>query len=369
MHRKRLLAESNPLPTASTAKNVAMTTGFVTRENTWIDSNLGDTGFLVNGDQTINSTNLTIAVDGTGSAISGDAYISVDGHRFRVNGAVSADATVITVDDPGSDVVIADNAMVYADVKEARITLPSLFPSNISALEVVCEVKGVETDNSIFPNGPAYVNDDPVENILAASPTQIFRVDWRYSSSNYKKLQMTLEGNATTLPSDTIVKVYEYGETGFCVDAMAMKPSRSNGADVGSVEDCDNSSPSYDTLDFDETVPEVAEFRLPRGDYRSGLKFDVEWSTETNAGNVVWGLSGVAIGNDDADTLEFGAEITVTDGVEDANDIMVSPLSDAVTIANAGENNGVFMKIRRVSDSDDDTMTGDAKLIALNLEM
>ena len=71
-----------------------------------------DTGFLVNGDQTINSTNLTITIDGAGSNIPDGSLIAIGTNRFIVDGAVSAGATEITVDAPASDVEIADDVNV-----------------------------------------------------------------------------------------------------------------------------------------------------------------------------------------------------------------------------------------------------------------
>ena len=170
------------------------------------------------------------------------------------------------------------------------------------------------------------------------------------------------------------IRGHSYSKTSLGLDtfeipALAMRSPQSNGAEAGKVEDTDNSSPSYDTLDFDGNAIEVAEFRLPRGDYSSGIKFKAEWTSDSSSGNVVWGASAVAIGNDEADTTNYGTEVTVTDGVTAANDIMTSPESGTITVASAGVNDAVFVKIRRVATNSNDTMTGDARLSAVVVEV
>ena len=71
-----------------------------------------DTGFLVNGSQTI-VDDLTIAVEGTSVAIPDDSTIRIGASDFTLDGAVSAGAaTSLTVDNPTNPVTLADNAQV-----------------------------------------------------------------------------------------------------------------------------------------------------------------------------------------------------------------------------------------------------------------
>ena len=50
-------------------------------------------------------------------------------------------------------------------------------------------------------------------------------------------------------------------------------------------------------------------------------------------GDVIWGIQGVALSNDDAVDTAFGTAVTVTDSVTAAGDVMVSGTTSAMTIA------------------------------------
>jgi hypothetical protein len=90
--------------------------------------------------------------------------------------------------------------------------------------------------------------------------------------------------------------------------------------------------------------------------------------TSTNTGNVVWGIQGLALSDDDALDTAFGTAVTVTDGVTAANDVMQSAFTSAVTIGGTpAEGDFVIFQVYRDADNGSDTCAVDAKLLGIRL--
>ncbi len=125
------------------------------------------------------------------------------------------------------------------------------------------------------------------------------------------------------------------------------------------------------TLDFDTTKQEYAVFSIPMPkSWNEGtVTFQPIWTntagltTET----VVFSLSGAALSNDDAGASPSqGTVQTSTDTWLAQNDIHFGPESAAITIGGSpAEGDLVVFEISRVTGSDN--LTGDAKLIGINL--
>jgi len=124
------------------------------------------------------------------------------------------------------------------------------------------------------------------------------------------------------------------------------------------------------TLDFDKDADEFAQFhvRMPKGWDEGTITATFLWTT-TETGDVVWGVQGLSLSNDDAvDSVDFGTAGTVTDTVTAANDLMVTAATSAVTIAGspASEDWCVF-QIYRDANAGGDTCAADAKLIGITI--
>ena len=90
--------------------------------------------------------------------------------------------------------------------------------------------------------------------------------------------------------------------------------------------------------------------------------------TGTNTGTVAWGLSAVAIADDDSINTAFGTNVVATAKAHSgtSNDLNVTAESGAVTIAGspaAGEQ--VFFQIMR--DVSADNHDGDARLLGVKI--
>jgi hypothetical protein len=154
------------------------------------------------------------------------------------------------------------------------------------------------------------------------------------------------------------------------VPASAMKPRTSSGAAAGSSETATNKI-MVESLDFDQSTDEFAQFMVPMPkSWNEGTVTAKFIWTATTTGDVVWGLQGVAISDDDVLDAAFGTAQTVTDSVTAANDVMHSAFTSAVTIAGTpAERDLVIFQVYRDADNGSDTLAADAKLLAVVLQL
>jgi hypothetical protein len=125
--------------------------------------------------------------------------------------------------------------------------------------------------------------------------------------------------------------------------------------------------PDIQTLDFDATTQEFAQFSIamPKRWNLGTVAFAPVWShaaTTTNFG-VVWQLQGLARSNDDAIATAYGTAQTSTDTGGTTNDLYVGPESSAITIAGTpAAEDVVFFRVARNPSDGSDTLAVDARL-------
>ena len=155
------------------------------------------------------------------------------------------------------------------------------------------------------------------------------------------------------------------------IPAAAMSPTASNPcADITSVETT-SGRPDMRVLDFDDGSDEHAQFQIafPKSWNEGTITFQVYWcSTAADTDGVSWGLQGVSVPDNSTIDVAYGTAIVVDDVNQGAaEEMLVSPVSSAVTIASAAVDTVTFFRIfRDVSDSND-TAAEDARLIGVKL--
>jgi hypothetical protein len=148
------------------------------------------------------------------------------------------------------------------------------------------------------------------------------------------------------------------------VPAGAMIARTTNGAASGTVETTTNDV-MLSTLDFDAATAEYAQFnvRMPKGWNESTVTAYFVWSNASGTGNVVWGLQGLGLSNDDVLDSAFGTAQEVTDGVTAAGDLMQSDATAAITIVGTpAEADWVVFQAYRNAATGSDTLGVDARL-------
>jgi hypothetical protein len=177
---------------------------------------------------------------------------------------------------------------------------------------------------------------------------------------------LTITGDLTQGTSP--VKVA--GKETIYIPATAMYPNTTNGcASLAQVEL--SNGPEMKVLDFDASSDENAQFTVafPNSWNEGTVTFQAFFTvTGTNTGTVAWGLSGVAIADNDSCDTAFGTNVVATAKAHSgtSNDINVTAESGAVTIAGSPSTSEfVFFQIMRDVSADD--QSGDARLLGIKL--
>ena len=153
------------------------------------------------------------------------------------------------------------------------------------------------------------------------------------------------------------------------VPAVSMSPTTSFGcASIAQVEL--SNGPEITTLDFDPNTDENAQFTVcfPKSWNEGTITFQAFWTvTGTNTGTVAWGLQGVSIADDVSINTSFGTNVVATAKAFSgtSNDMTVSAVSGAVTVASAAVDTQTYFQIMRDVSADD--QSGDARLLGIKL--
>ena len=181
-------------------------------------------------------------------------------------------------------------------------------------------------------------------------------------------LNLNPKGSGVLKSGSAAVKIA--GKETIWVPASAMYPNTTNGcADLEQVEL--SNGPEIKTLDFDKDSDEFAQFAVafPKSWNEGTVTFQAYFTADsTNTGTVSWGLSGVAIADNDSINTAFGTQVAPTAKAHSgtANDLDVTAESGAVTIAGSpSTDEEVFFQISR--DVSEDSLTADAKLLGVKL--
>lgn len=200
--------------------------------------------------------------------------------------------------------------------------------------------------------------------------TNAIRVIIRPSNGGSMVDALTADANGALTDSEAL-PIRSAGKTAVPIPASAMVSNTTNGPSTGTSESATNKVMTR-TLDFDQTTQEGAQFLIPmpKGWNEGTVTFQPVWTASSGSGGVVWELRGVALSDDDAIDTAFGTGQTSTDTLIATGDVHIGPESAAITIAGTPATGDlvVFQVRRNVSDGSD-TLTADAKLIAIRLNI
>lgn len=146
--------------------------------------------------------------------------------------------------------------------------------------------------------------------------------------------------------------------------AMEGQPPSSNYATL-------DTRNSIAVLDFDASTDESTVFVgiMPEGcDLSSGVTVIVKWmATSATSGNVVWACQ-IERCNTDLDADSFDTAATATGAANGTSGIPTSTSISQSNIDSVAEGELYRLKIYRDADNGSDTMTGDAELIAVEIQ-
>ena len=155
------------------------------------------------------------------------------------------------------------------------------------------------------------------------------------------------------------------------IPAQAMFGTTTNGADAQAVETT-ATRPELKVLDFDASTAEYAQFAIamPKSWNLGTVTYQGFWSPgNTNTGNCIFGLQGLATTEGDTADAVFGTAIEVTDaGIGTVEDVQMSAVSSAMTLAGSpADDDYCFFQLYRDAADGSDTFTGDARVLGIKL--
>ena len=179
----------------------------------------------------------------------------------------------------------------------------------------------------------------------------------------------TCDVSGTLTNASTAVKVA--GTETMFIPAQAMFGTTTNGADAQAVETT-ATRPEIKVLDFDASTAEYAQFSIamPKSWNLGTVTYQVFWSPgNTDTGNCIFGLQGLACTEGDTADAVFGTAIEVTDaGIGTVEDVQMSAVSSAVTIGGSpADDDYCFFQLYRDAADGSDTFTGDARVMGVKL--
>ena len=155
------------------------------------------------------------------------------------------------------------------------------------------------------------------------------------------------------------------------IPSSAMYGSETNRADAQQVETT-ATRPDLKVLDFDAGTAEYAQFAIamPKSWNLGTVTYQVFWSpSNTNTGNAIFGLQGLATTEGDTADAVFGTAIEVTDaGIGTVEDVQMTAVSSAMTLAGSpADDDYCFFQLYRDAADGSDTFTGDARVLGIKL--
>ena len=182
-------------------------------------------------------------------------------------------------------------------------------------------------------------------------------------------LNLNPKGSGVLKSGTAAVKIA--GTETIFVPAAAMFGTTTNGADSQAVETT-ATRPELKVLDFDAGTAEYAQFSIamPKSWNLGTVTYQVFWSPgNTNTGNAIFGLQGLACTEGDTADAVFGTAIEVTDaGIGTVEDVQMTAVSSAITIAGSpADDDYTFFQLYRDAADGSDTFTGDARVMGIKL--
>lgn len=161
------------------------------------------------------------------------------------------------------------------------------------------------------------------------------------------------------------------GVQDFSIPAAAMWPRSSNGTSPLAPFEMATSLLNVVGLRFSAAVQQFAQchFTLPRKWNNGTVTFQIKWKPEDpSSGDVRFGVQAAAYRNDSALTTAFGTEVAVTDTYIAEDDLHVTAVSSALTIAGTPQAGDLIaFQINRDPANGGDTLTEAAILIELTV--
>ena len=288
--------------------------------------------------------------------------------------AISADAGDINLlDGAVAGTIVNSKAVVYSGAGQVNATTLAIAGTAISADAGEINVLDGVTAGTVIAS-KALVADANIDitggrNITISGELDAATLDISGAGDIDGALDVGGALDAVGAITNNSAAVKVAGVETIYVPSGAMSPNTTNGcASLTQVEL--SNGPELKCLDFDASSDENAQFTVcfPKSWNEGTITFQAFWTvTGTDDGTVAWGLSGVSIADDVSINTAFGTNVVATAKAFSgtSNDMTVSAVSGAVTVASAAVDTQTYFQIMRDVSADD--QTGDARLLGIKL--
>jgi hypothetical protein len=192
------------------------------------------------------------------------------------------------------------------------------------------------------------------------------------TSANNMQGEANLTFDGTDLKVSTApVKVA--GLEDMWVPANAMRPASTNGCAAITDVETTAGRPDMQVLDFDSSTAEYAQFSvgMPKSWNGGTVTASFYWTHATAVStDVIWGIQGVCVSDNDTIDTAYGASQTVTDTFHNtAEDLAVTATTGAITLAGSPADGDLafFRVFRHASTGGDTTDSTDARLLGVKI--
>ena len=364
-----------------------------------VSSETNKTTYAGNGSTSTFSTGFTFSVDAevVVTLVASDATQTewTKGTQYTLSGAGTGSAGSVTVVTSPTNYTPASGETLVIELKPAFTQTTSLSrggtispkddlePMHDTRVRQILRVKGLIDGALVVPITETTIGRLPTT-ANRASKYLTFDADGNPTAAGAPAdttavtafmatvLDDTTAGAArTTLGAAASSTALTQGLHTIFVPAGAMRPTASNGCATITDVETTSGRPDMTVLDFDDGSDEHAQFQsaMPKNWNAGTVTFQVYWcSTATDTDGVSWGLQGVSVADNSTIDVAYGTAVVVDDANQGAaEELLVTAVSGAVTIASAADSAMTFFRIfRDVSDSND-TATEDARLIGVKL--
>ena len=287
-------------------------------------------------------------------------YVSGSGDSFTFSATDKGDAVVFATANDGTnpDIYSLPNVSLTGT---QTLTNKTLTAPKFADAGFIADANGNE--QLIFQTTSSAVNQIDVTNAATGNAPSLTATGGDTNIS----LNLAGKGTGSVTVGGSAAKVA--GKETIWIPAIAMYPNSTNGAEANQVEL--SNGPEIKVLDFDKDSDEFAQFAVafPKSWNEGTVTFQAFFTaTSTDTGTTAWGLSGVAIADNDSCNTAFGTQVVATAKAHSgtSNDLDVANESGAVTIAGSpSTDEQVFFQISRDVSADD--LNADARLLGIKL--
>ena len=272
-------------------------------------------------------------------------------------------ATANDVTNP--DIIDATSAFVTAS-STTTLTNKTLTAPKFASGGFIADAGGDE--NLVFTEVSTPVNELRITNAATGSGPILAAISTSATDSNID-LNINPLGTGVLKSGTAAVKIA--GTETMWIPATAFYLPTTNPADAASVETT-ALRPELKVLDFDASTAQYAQFAIamPKSWNLGTVTYQVFWSpSNTDTGDAIFGLQGLATTEGDTADAVFGTAIEVTDaGIGTVEDVQMSAVSSAMTIAGSpADDDYTFFQLYRDAADGSDDFTGDARVLGIKL--